>query len=232
MTQESALTSLIPADLPQRRQLVTPIPGPRSVELAARRSAAVAAGSAADQEHDIPGALTEAQVTRLLAAVAGESFWDAQARTMVACMLYAGLRRMEVAGLTWEAVNLDERFLTVRGKGRKRAQVPVGAPLFEALTAWRERHPSGTGPVFLDYDRRGGIGRAQVYHQVKKALVAAGLGGFWPHLLRHTFATRLLKRKVPITQIQKLMRHSQIATTVRYTHAELDGETLATLDGL
>ncbi|MHB1489995.1 MAG: 4-aminobutyrate--2-oxoglutarate transaminase [Cellulomonas sp.] len=44
MTQESVLTSLIPADLPQRRQIVTPIPGPRSVALAARRAATVAAG--------------------------------------------------------------------------------------------------------------------------------------------------------------------------------------------
>ncbi len=44
MTQESVLTSLIPADVPQRRQIVTPIPGPRSVALAARRAATVAAG--------------------------------------------------------------------------------------------------------------------------------------------------------------------------------------------
>lgn len=44
MTPESALSSLIPADLPQRRQLVTPIPGPRSAELAARRATSVAAG--------------------------------------------------------------------------------------------------------------------------------------------------------------------------------------------
>ena len=44
MTRESVLAALIPADLEQRRRLVTPIPGPRSVELAVRRSAAVAAG--------------------------------------------------------------------------------------------------------------------------------------------------------------------------------------------
>ncbi len=44
VTQEFALTSLIPADLPQHRQLVTPIPGPRSLALAARRAASVAAG--------------------------------------------------------------------------------------------------------------------------------------------------------------------------------------------
>lgn len=44
MTQDSALNALIPPDVEQRRRLVTAVPGPRSIALAARRDAAVAAG--------------------------------------------------------------------------------------------------------------------------------------------------------------------------------------------
>jgi 4-aminobutyrate aminotransferase/(S)-3-amino-2-methylpropionate transaminase len=44
MSPESALSALVPTDLAQRRHLVTSIPGPRSLELAARRATTVAAG--------------------------------------------------------------------------------------------------------------------------------------------------------------------------------------------
>ncbi len=41
----------------------------------------------------------------------------------------------------------------------------------------------------------------------------------WWHKLRHGFASRLVNKGVPITQVQLLLGHSNIATTNVYTHA-------------
>ena len=42
------------------------------------------------------------------------------------------------------------------------------------------------------------------------------------HALRHTHATILAKQGVPITVIQKSMRHADLRQTMRYTHTELE----------
>jgi site-specific recombinase XerD len=52
----------------------------------------------------------------------------------------------------------------------------------------------------------------------------AGIEGVTWHKLRHTFASRLVNRGVDIVTVQQLLGHSTVATTMRYTHTNLDSK--------
>ena len=55
--------------------------------------------------------------------------------------------------------------------------------------------------------------------EIKRTKEEAGIGRkLHPHMLRHTFATTLLEHGAPIRQVQEMLGHSQVETTMIYTH--------------
>ena len=53
---------------------------------------------------------------------------------------------------------------------------------------------------------------------IDAAAKAAGLRSIGWHTLRHTFASHLVMRGVPLAAVQKLLGHAGIKTTMRYAH--------------
>jgi len=125
-------------------------------------------------------------------------------------MLWTGLRVSEIASLTGEDVIKENAklFLRVRsGKGNKERIVPVlDADLAKELL--RLSKDRGKGLLFGVTD-----GTLKDYaHKIKKA---SGVH-FHSHRLRHTLATRLLAKGIPIDIVQKVLGHESISTTRRY----------------
>jgi site-specific recombinase XerD len=125
-------------------------------------------------------------------------------------MLWTGLRVSEVSSLTGEDVIKENAklFLRVRsGKGSKERIVPVlDADLAKDLL--RLSKDRGKGLLFGVTD-----GTLKDYaHKIKKA---SGVH-FHSHRLRHTLATKLLAKGIPIDIVQKVLGHESISTTRRY----------------
>ena len=93
------------------------------------------------------------------------------------------------------------------------------ARLHEALEDWiYTRAGEADDPLFPGYSGHGLRDRS-IGEVVKRAGRRAGLSRrLSPHMLRHTFATRLLRRGVNLRVIQELLGHAQITTTQIYTH--------------
>jgi site-specific recombinase XerD len=183
-------------------------------------------------EDRLPVYLSDSQIAQLLAALAGTSPRQRRDAAIVSCFYYTGMRAGELVGLDVADLAFDNRELKVFGKGKRERNLPITPPLGAALWAWLDLHPTKTGALFirltaphprLSYDA--------VADVVAKALARADLSGrhFGCHKLRHTFATRLINRKVSIDKIQKLLGHRRIDTTTIYAHTKLGTELLAEL---
>jgi site-specific recombinase XerD len=184
-------------------------------------------------EDRLPIYLNAAQVQALLDALTAGSPAALREAAIVKALYYTGMRAGELVGLNIEDVFLDERELRVFGKGRRERMLPISDALAQAIGEWMGVHPVGKGAVFVSlqtHHRR--LSYDSVYKIVKGVMARAGLGNrkFSCHKLRHTFATRLINRKVSIDKIQKLLGHRRIDTTTIYAHTELGSDLRSALE--
>jgi len=164
--------------------------------------------------------LTQDEVNELIQAIDHPLL-----RLVVLTLAYTGLRISECLNLTLTDVDLKAKVIAVRNtKTKKDRRVPIHhdlLPLFEQYKeTWREGEKSS---YFFTTKRSGRL--SDVY--VNRTLHAATRKLGWQkevscHILRHTFATNLIRSKVDIVRVQKLLGHAKLATTGIYTHAVLD----------
>lgn len=157
---------------------------------------------------------------------------------MLAVLFGGGLRRSEAAALVVGDYSMDQRALRVReGKGRKSRTVYVSESTASALDDWIEsslptaaieenalgeavsslpllcRARKGCGVLLRDAPLTGsGIGQA-----LKRLQRRAGIAPFGAHSARRTFVGNLLDAGADVTGVQRLVGHSDISTTGRYS---------------
>jgi site-specific recombinase XerD len=179
----------------------------------------------------LPVVLSVKEVEHFLQAVP-----DKMCRVALICAYATGLRVSEVVAL--KASDIDSARMVIRvekGKGGKDRYVMLSEVLLDLLREyWRKDRPPGGTWVFP------GPGGSQLNAGVlqascRKARDAAGLSKrVTLHTLRHCFATHLLEAGTDIRIIQELLGHSQLSTTVLYTHVATAtiGRTASPLDRL
>lgn len=131
--------------------------------------------------------------------------------------LNTGLRRGELFGLTWDAVRLDGKQLTVTAataKSRKVRHVPLNTEALDVLTRWNTQG-SGAGLVFpgLTGERMTHINKSWA-----SLTLAANLVNFHFHDCRHHFASSLVMAGVDLYTVKELLGHRDFETTQRYAH--------------
>jgi integrase/recombinase XerC len=139
-------------------------------------------------------------------------------------LLYGcGLRISELVGLDLNDFDFGQRWIRVRGKGRKERQVPFGAKAAAALDRYLSKRVTKPGESALLLNHRG--------HRltVRGALGIVKFYARWvsedpsihPHSLRHAYATHLLSDGADLRSIQELLGHSSLSTTQKYTQVSL-----------
>jgi integrase len=133
---------------------------------------------------------------------------------------YAGLRAFELCKQRVETIDLAKPVLKViRGKRGKDRNIPISDELLPLLTAWIGDRREG----YLFPGPRGKKLAVRTF-QVRLDEIAARAGftkSIHPHLLRHTYATELLHSGSSITDVQTLMGHSDLRTTLIYLHTDV-----------
>ena len=174
----------------------------------------------------IPHVLTAEQAGNLLNGVEANSLDRDQMPRDLAIFefLYGcGIRVSELAGLNLEDVDSGDRWILVRGKGRKERQVPFGEKAAKALDRYMQvRKPKpGEKAVFLNrFGER--LSTRSIASIVKLySTLLAGDSSLHPHSLRHAFATHLLSDGADLRSIQELLGHSSLSTTQKYTQVSL-----------
>lgn len=138
--------------------------------------------------------------------------------TMLKLSYGMGLRVSEIVNL--KLVDIDSKTMQVfieRGKGKKDRYVNLPHSILEQLRHYYQVYKPVDYLFEGQYGAKYSIRSAQKVFQV--AMERANIkhvGGI--HLLRHSFATHLLEAGTDIRFIQELLGHSNIKTTLRYTH--------------
>lgn len=130
-----------------------------------------------------------------------------------------GLRISELTRL--RLANLNGRMVKFIGKGSKARESYMSEETYKRLQDWimRKRitdylwaNPNGK---HLSVD--------EIRHLLRQPFYAAGYTNFYPHALRHSFATDVVNNGAPIEIAKEMLGHSNIETTQRYVHS-LEGQ--------
>jgi integrase/recombinase XerC len=153
--------------------------------------------------------------------------FPARDRLLLELLYGCGLRISETVGLNLEDLDRRERWVRVRGKGRKERQVPYGSKASAALDAYldlyRNARQSQMEPHAIFLNHRGGRLTDRGARNIVKfyATYVAGDSSIHPHTLRHAFATDLLSNGADLRAIQELLGHARLSTTQKYTQVSL-----------
>lgn len=147
---------------------------------------------------------------------------------LVLTALHTGCRRGELFKLRWADVDLEGKHpqLTVQGgtaKSGRTRYIPLNGTAVQTLAQWRRQNP-GADRVF---------GLVDIKKSWAKLLTDAGIENFRFHDLRHTFASKLVQRGVPLNTVRDLLGHADIKMTLRYAHLAPENKAAAVslLDG-
>jgi integrase len=150
-----------------------------------------------------------------------------QMHEMLLLALRTGMRQGEIRGLQWSSVDWQNRSLTVRHsqcdrnrslvspKSYRERHIPLDVDVYDVLY----RRKQSSGYVFTNANRNNApFTSHHLIETLQPVCRKAGLRKITWHVLRHTFATQLTLRSVPLTVVRELLGHSSIATTMRYSH--------------
>lgn len=183
------------------------------------------------QGRTLPKTLSEEEVAQLI-KTAGEGGGSDSIRLVCLLeMLYAtGLRVSELVGLPLAAISENKEFMMVEGKGGRERMIPLSEPAQAAIKDYLAVRETFIGIenkalqdkcFFPSKTSESGHLTRQRFAQLLKDLARDAEveeGRVSPHILRHAFATHLLKRGADLRSVQKMLGHADIATTQIYTH--------------
>lgn len=128
-----------------------------------------------------------------------------------------GIRVGELVGLNIEDVNPNERECLVMGKGNKQRPVYFDARTKLHLTAYLNTRADNNPALFVSLHgspERVSIGGIE--SRLRALGKTAGIERVHPHKFRRTLATHAIDKGMPIEQVQKLLGHARIDTTMHY----------------
>jgi integrase len=135
-------------------------------------------------------------------------------KNIVTIALHTGLRRGEIFNLRWFDVDFHRGLIQVReSKSGKKRFVPMNVTVRELLNSL-ERNSEY---VFPSPKTNGKL--TDIKHSFTSALRTAEIKEFCFHDLRHTAATRMADAGADAFTLMRILGHSDIRMTTRYTHA-------------
>lgn len=171
----------------------------------------------------LPNYLTEEEINKLL-DIKLETPYDYRNKAMLELLYATGLRISELVNLKITDVDLTNDFVRVVGKGKKERIVPITDIANHYLDIYIHHYRNEilkthvSDYLFISNSYKN-ISRQAFFKflkaECKKSNITKNVS---PHVLRHSFATHLLKNGANLRIIQELLGHEDISTTQIYAH--------------
>jgi integrase len=140
-------------------------------------------------------------------------------RVVIKILANTGIRRGELRDIDIQNIEFDKRRLHVmHGKGDKQRSVPVDPDTLQDIKFFIGNRVSGR---LITSSKQEGISLKQINEICTKCGQLAGVrhpnpakSGITPHLFRHSFARKMLKKGMRMEEVQKILGHASIKTTI------------------
>ena len=169
----------------------------------------------------LPEVLSITDIENMINFYNHETYLDSRNRTVIDVLYSTGCRVSELCDINISDIDLDEKYLKLKGKGSKQRIVPIGSMLYKNLMQYlnvRETFLQNRGePLFLSKSKNK-LDRTAVFRIIKKTAMNISLQtDVHPHTLRHSAATHMLEGGCDLRTVQEFLGHSSVSTTQIYT---------------
>ena len=177
---------------------------------------------------ELPKTFSDEELAALLAVPNMGAPTGLRNRAVLELMLRCGLRVGETCALHLRDIRWDEGTIHLRPeitKGEVEATAYLDERtqlLLERWTVTRRQYAARKPHLFTTL-QGGPIDRRYVWSMIRRYARRAGIDRpVNPHMLRHTYATQLLRDGFNLREVQQLLRHADVRTTTIYTHVHDD----------
>ena len=169
----------------------------------------------------LPEVLSITDIENMINFYNHETYLDSRNRTLIDFLYSTGCRVTELCDINLSDIDLDEKYLKLKGKGSKERIVPIGSKLYKNLLEYlnvRSKFLQNRGePLFLSKSKNK-LDRTAVFRIIKKTAKNIHLlADVHPHTLRHSAATHMLEGGCDLRTVQEFLGHSSVSTTQIYT---------------
>lgn len=168
--------------------------------------------------------ISTTELERLLSAPEGDDVKSKRDKAILEMLFSTGLRVSELCSLSRD-IDTNAEEISIRGKGDKIRVVFISKRACEAIKDYLEKREDIDDALFIQFsknkeskkDKR--LSPRSVERIVQKYAKKAGITKkVTPHIIRHSFATDLLRNGADLRSVQALLGHANIGTTQVYTH--------------
>jgi site-specific recombinase XerD len=175
----------------------------------------------------VPKFLPAGQIQRVLDSCDRDTAKGKRNYCILLLLARLGLRAGEVVGLMLDEIDWEAGLITVRGKGKRVAQMPLPVEVGAAMADYlRQARPACSSRRVFIREKAPRVGFANsiaICSLVDRALKKAGVESAYrgSHLFRHSLATEMLKQGASLPEIGDLLRHRRPDTTAIYAKVDL-----------
>ena len=176
---------------------------------------------------DLPKSLESEQIECLLKSCDQSNKVGQRDYTILLLLARLGLRAGEIVAMRLDDLNWEAGDLIIRGKGSRKDRLPIPCDVGKALATYLQhgRPVCSTRRVFIRIKApyQGFSSSVAICNIVHRALLPANIqtSNKGAHLLRHSLATQMLRKRASLTEIGEILRHQLPSTTEIYTKVDI-----------
>ena len=169
----------------------------------------------------LPEVISISDIEKLINFYNHDDYLQSRNKTIIDVLYSTGCRVSELCDINLSDMDLDEKYLKLKGKGSKQRIVPIGSKLHENLIEYLKVRSSfiqnNEKTLFLSKSKNK-LDRTAVFRIIKKTAMSLSLqSDIYPHTLRHSAATHMLEGGCDLRTVQEFLGHSSVSTTQIYT---------------
>lgn len=176
------------------------------------------------KKQKLPLDVTQKEIHILLNIIDTSTYKGFRDRTMTELIYGTGMRMCEVRSLNIDDVNIKDKIILVKGKGKKQRLLPLGEVSLGFIREYMQEvrkyllvsDNMSEKALFLSYQGTRFSKRA-IGDIIRKYTRKAGLHHVTTHKIRHAFAMHMIRQGCDIRYIQALLGHSHLSSTTIYT---------------